>query len=127
MMWKEVASSKNLSCEKPYYYHLPEKKEAMVKYFFTEYEQGFFVPVELYDRNKDFFLYVLSVLQDKKRKDFGSLECVNNCLTKCPSKKRLIGFFQNEAIIYLWWNSRQSFFSSDLMNKFLKTLDKEKK
>lgn len=128
VMWERRATSKKLSCDTPYYYHRPEKKKAHVKYFFTEYEYGFFVPTEMYDRNEDFFLYILSILQEKNRKDFGSLNCVNNCLTKCPSKNRLIDFFQNEAIIYLWWNSRQSkFFNSDLMNKFLQTLNKEKK
>ena len=125
-MWLEQASSKSLSSDKPYYYHSTESKEASVKYFFTEYENGFLVPREIYDRNKDFFLYILSILQ--KDKKLGSLECIHNCLSKCPTKKNLVSFFQNEAIVYLWWNSRQSiFFNSDLMNNFLKALKKDEK
>ena len=51
-MWLQVKIEKNLSCDKPYYYHTAKSRENSIKFFFTESDFGFKIPEEVFDRNK---------------------------------------------------------------------------
>ena len=54
-MWIEVHSKKKTMSIKPYYWHNTKSREASLKYFFTESEYGFMVPVNIYESNLELF------------------------------------------------------------------------
>ena len=47
-MWLEFHDKKKINSEKAYYWHTDKSREASVKYFFTESEHGFMVPLYVY-------------------------------------------------------------------------------
>ena len=106
-----------------------------VKYFFTESEYGFKLPVKMYKSNKavlNYFLFMEGMFTDKTSYEERSdeLKAINKCLKTNPPKKDLIVFFSNEAVYHLWFEeseNKPSFKNSEKMADFMKQFCPQKR
>ncbi len=108
-MWLEYAEGNDLANSKPWYDHSDESRAMSVKYFFTESEHGFQLPVDMYERNRavlKYFLFMEGIFVDttvSEKEITDELRAINKCLEINPPKKDLIVFFSNEVIYELWF------------------------
>ena len=108
-----------------------------VKYFFTESEHGFQLPVDMYERNRavlKYFLFMEGIFVDttvsEKEINNYELQAIKKCLEINPPKKDLIVFFSNESVIHLWFEkslNKPGYKENEKMADFMKQFCPQKR